>query len=57
MLRHDAFGLRDIFRRVPIEERIDGFRRPFRNCNAVADGPDFNLVQVLFDERLAEVLA
>ena len=49
-------GLRRIFGRVDVKERIDRLRRPVRNRNAVASGPYFDLAKTFCDKRVPQIL-
>ena len=56
LLPRDALGLRRILRRVDVEERIDRRVGPVGDGDAMAGGPDLDLVQVLLDQGLAQVV-
>ena len=56
LLRCNALGLGRIVGRVDVEERIDRRRRPVGERDAVAGGPDLDLVQALLDQRFAQVV-
>src|SRR5712692_4511471 len=55
LLRCNALGLGGILGRVDVEERVDGRARPIGDGDAVARGPGLDLVQVLLDQRLAQI--
>ena len=57
ILRRKRFGARRVFRRVDVEERIDRLGRPIGDGDAVPRRPDFDLAQVLVDQRAPQILA
>ena len=56
-LRRNTLGRRHVLGRIDVEERVDRARRPVGNGDAMARGPDLDLVQALDHQRLAQVLA
>src|SRR5262245_55877844 len=56
-LRRNTLGRSHVFGRVDVEEGVDRLRRPVGDGDAMARGPDLDLVQALNHQRFAQVLA
>ena len=57
MLQRNALGAGGVFRRIHIEKWINRLIRPVRNRDTVPRRPDLDLAEIIFGQRLAQILA